>query len=340
MFTLGSNKIGDKSLYFVIEEGQANLGDFNKAIAMIDLAVYTGADAIEFQIFRAGDLYVAGEKGYHLYRKRELEYTQINDLIFYAKEKNIDFIAVPLSHRIIDKLVDFGCSAFNINASDLTNPYIIDAVSESTVPFFLSIPLAEENEIDWAINRIMQRNASSYAILHGQHTMASGGGGVNIAHTSLGYIAVLKQKHNVPVGFVDHTPALWMPAVAVASGADIISKHLAINRADKGPDWEVCLEGEEMKTAIEIARKTRDSLNASSKVLAPGEYTDRSAMRRSVVAERNIAKGEVLKLEDINFKRPGSGVSPHQFDQIIGKIADRDIAKDEQILFEHLREDI
>ena len=177
MFTLGSNKIGDKSLYFVIEEGQANLGDYNKAIAMIDLAVYTGADAIEFQIFRAGDLYVAGEQGYHLYRKRELEYTQINDLIFYAKEKNIDFIAVPLSHRIVDKLVDFGCSAFNINASDLTNPYIIDAVSESTVPFFLSIPLAEENEIDWAINRIMQRNTQNYGILHGQHTMASGGGG-------------------------------------------------------------------------------------------------------------------------------------------------------------------
>ena len=151
---------------------------------------------------------------------------------------------------------------------------------------------------------------------------------------------MLKQKYNVPVGFIDHTPALWMPAVAAASGADIVTKHLSINRAEKGPDWEVCLEGEEMKIAIEIARKIKDSLNTSSKDLAPGEYADRSAMRRSVVAERKIVKGEVLKLEDINFKRPGSGVSPHQFEQIIGKIADRDIAKDEQILFEHLREDI
>ena len=138
IYNIGSKKIGTGELFFIIEEGQANLGDFSKALLMIETASTTGADAIEFQLAKADDLYVKNHQGYEIYLKREFDNSQLADLISFTKEKGLEFIASPLSHRIIDKLSKYSCSGFNINASDLINPDIIDAVTDSGLPFFLS----------------------------------------------------------------------------------------------------------------------------------------------------------------------------------------------------------
>jgi len=243
----------------------------------------------------------------------------------------MEFIAVPLSHRLVEPLVKAGCAGLNINASDLTNPHIIDAVVDSGLPFFLSLPLATEEEIDWAVNRITKKGVSNYALLHGQHTMASGEGGVSVEHTSLGYIARLKEKYGVPIGFIDHTPLLWLPASAVSAGADVVNKHLALSRGDKGPDWHVCLELDEMKKAVIWARKMRASIKTNFKKLAPGENMDKSRMRRSIVAARKLEVGKIITQKDILFKRPGIGICPSRFEEIIGKTALREIQPDEAI---------
>lgn len=337
-FKIGSKIISSGCLFFVIEEGQANLGDYQKALSMIEAAASTGADAIEFQLFRAKDFYVKNAPGFELYLKRELSDLQIKDLIGCAKDKGLEFIAVPLSHKMVESLAQAGCSGFNINASDLTNPDIIDAVVASGLPFFLSLPLSAEEEIDWAVNRIRTKSEASFALLHGQHSMASGKNGVDIEHTSLGYIATLRQKYSVPVGFIDHTPHSWMPAVAVAAGADLVTKHLTLARAEKGPDWEVCLEPEEMKEAVFLAKKAKESIETKSKKLAPGENMDRSKMRRSIVAARSIVPGEVIKRNDLAFKRPGTGIDPSKYEELVGKTVLHEIKEDKQINFLSLKE--
>lgn len=330
--------IGEGDLYFVIEEGQANLGDYKKALAMIDAASETGADAIEFQLARAGDLYVKDAPGYGIYKKREFSNPELKNLVTYANGKKLDFIAVPLSHTLIEPLADYGCSSFTVNASDLTNPDIIDTVADSGLPFSLCLPLATEKEIDWAINRIRGKNAKNYVLLHGQHTMASEDGGVAVEHTALGYIEALKKKYQRPVGFIDHTSFSWMPAVAAAAGADVISKHLTLSRKEKGPDWHICLEPEEMKSAVAWAKMIRQSVRTRVKDLAPGENIDRSKMRRSIVALRAISAGEKIARQDICFKRPGTGLDPSEYEVIVGKIAAHKINIDAQIMRADLKE--
>ena len=336
---IGSRRIGTGDLFFVIEEGQANLGDFEKALSMVDYAADAGGDAIEFQLARADDFYVKNHPGYEIYSKREFSETQLIELVSKVKEKDMEMIAVPLSHKLVNPLVKAGCSAFNINASDLTNPDIIDAVIDSGLPFFMSLPLAAEEEIDWAVNRIRKKGDGNFMLLHGQHTMASGEKGVNIEHTSLGYISTLKEKYQVPVGFIDHTPLKWMPACAVAAGADTVSKHLTWSRDEKGPDWHICLEPDEMKEAITWAYKMKQSIKTKNRQLAPGENLDRSIMRRSIVASRIIKSGKSIERDDICFKRPGNGIDPAQYNDIIGKVARRNILPDEQITTFDLEDD-
>ena len=336
---IGSKRIGTGDLFFVIEEGQANLGDFEKALSMIDYAADAGADAIEFQLARADDFYVKTHPGYEIYLKREFSETQLIKLVSKVKEKGLEMIAVPLSHRLVNPLVKAGCSAFNINASDLNNPDIIDAVIDSGLPFFLSLPLATEEEIDWVVNRVKKSGDDKFILLLGQHTMASSENGVNIEHTSLGNISALKKKYQVPVGFIDHTPLKWMPACAVAAGADTISKHLTWSRDEKGPDWRICLEPNEMKQAITWAYKINQSIKTKNRQLAPGENLDRSIMRRSIVASKIIKSGKPIERNDICFKRPGNGIEPAQYNDIIGKVARRDIFPDEQITTFDLEDD-
>jgi N,N'-diacetyllegionaminate synthase len=328
MFKIGSRDIGADDLFFVVEEGQANLGDFSKAKAMIDAVSETGADAIEFQLARADDFYVKSDPGHAIYLKREFTEGQLAEIARYVREKGLEFLAVPLSHRLIEPLAKVGCSAFNINASDINNPDMIDAVAASGLPFFLSLPLATEKEIEWAIARISGKKAKNYALLHGQHIMASSGRPLNIEDTSLGFISTLKDRYGVPVGFIDHTPLEWGPAAAAAAGADIVTKHLAISRADKGPDWQVCLEPHTMKESVRWARDTKKSVSVRSKKLAAEENKDRLVMRRSIVAARNIKAGQVIKRQDIIFKRPGTGMSPSRYDELIGKAVRRDIMPD------------
>lgn len=335
---IGNRIIGDgETSFFSIEEGQANWGHFKTALKMVELAAEAGADGIDFQLARADDFYVKNHPDHQSYRQREFSDDQLLTLVSYVRQSGIEMIVTPLSHKIIQPLADAGCSAFNINASDLTNPDVIDAVIKTGLPFFLSLPLATEEEINWAVHRIMKRGAERFMLMHGQHTMRSGECGVKVEDTSLGYISVLKEKYNVLAGFIDHTPLPWMPACAAVAGADAISKHLTWSREVKGPDWYICLEPDEMKKAIKWVREVKQSMNTKGKYLAPGENHDRSLMRRSVVAAKKISKGQRISREDICFKRPGDGFDPSRYEELVEKISVRDILPDEKISLTDIR---
>jgi len=319
-----------KQLFFIVEEGQFNLGDFQKALQMIELTSLTGASAIEFQLAYADDFYIKSEDGHSIYKQREFSDQQLKQLVDFSKHNNLEFVATCLSHRLVPKMASFGCSAFNVNASDINNPHIIDAILDTGLPFFVSTPLATEEEIKWAVDRILKKNPNAqFALLHGQHSMASGKEWVEPDDTSLGYLQTLKNNYKKPVGFIDHTPNEWMPAVAVAAGGQIISKHLTMSGVYKGPDWAICLGPEQMKSAIGKARSIFESMQVDSKHLAKGEDMDRNVMRRSVVSLKDIPLGQIVDWSDIAFKRPGTGMAPPLAENIIGKQAVREIKAEE-----------
>ncbi len=326
---IGNSFIAESEVYFWVEEGQASLGDFDTAIKYIQASYEVGANGIEFQLAIPEDFYISSHPYIEHYKKIQYSTTQIKELIKYAKNLGVDFLATVLSNSLVTLLAENGCDAFVINASDINNPGIIDPVIESEIPFFISLPLATENEIDWICNRCICKGAKNYVLMQGQHTMASGEHGVMPEDSNLGFISTLKSKYGLPVGYIDHSTSSTMPALAKAAGANFISKHLILNKKHQGPDWFVCQEPQEMKATIEYTRKISKSLSLKEKILAPGEYLDKTVMRRSIVAADYIKKGTFIKSEMLAFKRPGTGMPPDQFESLIGMIAIRDILKDE-----------
>ena len=191
---IGNNKIGNGQLFFIVEEGVANLGSFDKAIKMIDAIADCGADAVEFQVFNANDFVILSHPSHKALSEIELIEDEWRQLISYTHQKNLIFIATALCSSMVDMLVDAGCDAFNINATDINNPDIIDIVTNSKLPFFISIPLASEEEIAWIVAQVRKKRAKNFAILHGQHTMFSKEGGIPLPQTDLGVIKKLQNK--------------------------------------------------------------------------------------------------------------------------------------------------
>lgn len=335
---IGKHSVGGDQLFFVVEEGQFNLGDFEQALRMVELAAGTGADAIEFQLAYADDFYVQSHPGHAIYKEREFSDEQLKELVAATIHHGLELVVTPLSDCIVTKMAQFGCSAFNINASDLNNPSMLRAVMDSGLPFFLSIALASETEIDWVLKFIQTYSPNAeFTLLHGQHTMASGEHGVAPEHTSLGYLTTLQKLLGAPVGFVDHTPYEWFPSCAVAAGATIVTKHMAPNHDLRGPDWHICLDPEEMKHSITMARNVYQSIREQAKVLAPGEHMDRSEMRRSIIAGNDLEAGHVLQGNDIIFKRPGTGIPPDQEQAVLGATLLTAVEKDEPLSMDNLR---
>lgn len=322
--------IDDSNLFFIVEEGMANMGNKEVAFRMIEVTKDTGADAIEFQFYLTDEFCAPYDNNYSLYRNWQLSIEDMCSIIKCAKDADLLVSVALLSPSLANPLIETGCSFFNINASDLTNPDIIDVVCKSGKPFFLSNLISTQEEIEWAINRINKNNATDFCLLHGQHTMFGKIGGHDYDQTELGCLKSFSKKYSIPVGFIDHTSSLWMPSCAVAAGASIISKHLIIDRSLKGPDWHICLEPTEMRQSINDARKIFKSLKIDEKKMIPSDK-DRTTMRKSIVAARDLIRGDVIQKKDIQFKRPGNGIAPLDFENIIGKKVIKEIKLNQQI---------
>jgi len=301
------------------EEGQANQGSFDIALKMIGIAAKAGADGIEFQLGLADDLYIKSDPGYKVYLRREFSYGQICDLVTTTKSKGLVFQAACLSHKLVDMCVKAGADSFCINAMDLNNPIMLDAVAASNRPFWLATLMCTIEEIDWAVSHLRRRGAADFGILHGQHVMGSDPNAVVLPEiTQLDCITMFKERYKVPVGFVDHTPSVYMPAIAAAKGANIIMKHLAPQTNWRGPDWNVCLVPEDWKTSRDILRYAALTSGAS-KDLSQVEINDRKVLRRSLFTSRNLEARHVLAERDLVALRPSGGLDPKDITTLVGK---------------------
>ena len=315
----------------IAEEGQANQGDVKVALEMIDLAAECGADGIEFQLSIAGDLYVSNHDGYRLYKEREFSPEVIEELIRVAHSKDMFFQTACLSERLIDIVVEKGADVLVLNATDLNNPRMLDALSSCGKPFFIATLMGTMEEIDWAVSRVRGNGATDFGLLHGQHIMGSQKGiGVPVEYAQLDCISLMEQRYGVPVGFVDHTDSEIMPAIASGRGAVVVTKHLAPKAGWLGPDWQICLDPRAWARAVGHVQYA-NAARGADKESSVEEIRDRSLMRRSIVAACDIPQGKQLDASDMNFKRPGGGLDPRYHECYIGRSVTKLIKKDKPI---------
>lgn len=318
---IGNRIVGEgRDTLMFAEEGQANQGNIDVALGMCKTAASAGADGIEFQFFLADDMYVRNDPGYAIYKSRELSATQIRELIAASQAEGLLCQVAGLSPRIIELCAEAGADVFCVNATDLTNPVIIDAVAATGKPFWLATLMGTMEEIDWAVDYALSRCRSDVGLLHGQHVMSSDTSrGVPPELLQLDCIELFKRKYGLVTGFVDHTATQFVPAIAAAKGAALITKHLSPEKNWQGPDWAVCLDPEswkEAKTMLEYTLKAR----GSSKEISQSEFKDRSLHRRGIHTSVALTAGHKIAEGDLVALRPGKGgIDPRLIHDLVGR---------------------
>jgi N,N'-diacetyllegionaminate synthase len=321
LMRIGGRIIGEgREPLMVAEEGQANQGDVAVAMKMIHLAAESGADGIEFQFFLADDMYVQRDPGYAIYKSRELAADQIRDIIAIAKGKGLLCQVAGLSPTIIELCASVGADLFVVNATDLNNPQIIDAVAATGKPFWLATLMGTIEEIDWAVNYALERSRADVGLLHGQHVMSSDTSrGVPPELLQLDCIELFKRRYGLATGFVDHTATHFVPALAAAKGAALITKHLAPDLEWRGPDWVVCLDPQGWREARSMLHYAW-AANGASKEISQMELKDRSVHRRSLHTSTALPNGHRLVAADLVALRPGKGgLDPKLLHSLLGR---------------------
>ena len=326
----------------IAEAGVNHNGDINLAKKLIDAAVDAGADLVKFQTFNAehlttysapkADYQFLGtdtkESQYEMLRKLELTEAMHRELIAYCAELGIGFFSTSFDVESIDMLVRLGQNLFKIPSGEITNLPYLRHIGQLNKFIILSTGMSNMEEIEEAIDVLVSSGTlrSKITVLHCTTSYPA-----PICDVNLRAMQGIKNKLNIDVGYSDHTLGIEIPIAAAALGATVIEKHFTIDRNLPGPDHKASLLPAELKAMVVGIRNIEDALGNGIKRLMPSEIGNRTIARKSIVARQSIQNGEVFTQNNLTTKRPGSGISPMKWDQILGRTADRDYFADELI---------
>jgi N,N'-diacetyllegionaminate synthase len=326
----------------IAEAGVNHNGDIELAKQLIDVAAEAGADLVKFQTFNANRLATrtakkadyqnqttgSKESQYEMLRRLELTLDMHKELIEHCAIRNIGFFSTGFDVESLDLLVSLGQERFKIPSGEITNLPYLRHVGQIGKPVILSTGMANIGEIEAAIDVLEQAGTlrSSITVLHCTTEYPTPMNEVNLrAMQSIG------KAFGVAVGYSDHTRGIEVAIAAVAMGAAIIEKHFTLDRNLVGPDHQASLEPSELKAMVAAIRNIEIALGDGIKRITPSETKNKPVARKSLVAKCSINKGEVFSVENITTKRPGGGISPMHWDEVIGHIAARDFSTDELI---------
>lgn len=326
--------------FIIAEAGDNHNGSRELAFRLIDKAVEAGADCVKFQTFVTEEVISkraekaeyqkaatgSDESQYQMVKKLELSFEQFRELQKYAEERDITFISTPFDIPSVEFLDSINIPCFKIPSGEITNlPYLIK-IAETGRDVIMSTGMAELNEIECAINILREHGSGDISLLHCNTEYPTPYEDVNLRA-----MLTLKEKFGVRVGYSDHTQGIEVPIAAVALGAEIIEKHFTLDHNMEGPDHKASLEPDELKQMVDGIRKTEKTLGNGIKTASPSEKKNIQIARKSIVARRDIKKGEILTEENLAVKRPGNGISPMRWYEVIGTKAIRDFSEDEMI---------
>lgn len=324
----------------IAEAGVNHNGDLELAKQMVKTAKECGADIVKFQTAKLESLvskcapmaeYQKENTGrvesqMDMLKRILLSYDDFRILARYCDEVGIQFLSTPFDIDSVDFLSSLGCKLWKIPSGEITNLPYLERIGRERQPVILSTGMSTLNEIQEAINVLQDNGAGKITLLHCTTEYPAPFETVNLKA-----MLTLKEKFQMDVGYSDHTMGTEIPVAAVAMGATVIEKHFTLSRSMEGPDQKASLEPQELRIMVSAIRNIELAMGDGEKKPAQSETANIIVARKSIIARRDIAKGEILTEENMTTKRPGSGLSPMKWHEVLGTKAVRDFKEDELI---------
>jgi N,N'-diacetyllegionaminate synthase len=330
------------SVFIIAEAGVNHNGSLEMALQLVDVAADAGADAVKFQTFTADALVSktaqkadyqkqttnADESQYAMLKRLELSKEDHLAIIKRCQTRQIQFLSTPFDLSSIALLHTLGMTTYKVPSGELTNLPYLRQVATVAQQVILSTGMANLAEVEGALQVLLATGLrrDQVIILHATTEYPC-----PIDEVNLTAMLTLKHAFSVVVGYSDHTKGIEIPVAAVAMGAKVIEKHFTLDNRLPGPDHIASLEPQELKAMVSAIRNIEMALGDGIKRPSLSEQKNMTVARKSLVASRLIKKGELLTPDNMTVKRPGTGISPMRWDDVMGRTACKDFMVDEQI---------
>lgn len=326
--------------YIIAEAGVNHNGDFDSAKKMIYEAKKAGVDAVKFQTFKSDNLVSSlAEKAEYqkkttdsqesqldMLKNLELSFKEFQLLNEYALSLDIVFLSTPFDDDSIEFLSTLNMPFWKIPSGEITNlPYLMK-IEKTKKPIILSTGMSVMREITEALSVFRNYDRKDITLLHCNTEYPT-----PFADVNLKAMKTLQDKFNVKVGYSDHTEGIEVPIAAVALGATVIEKHFTLDRNMPGPDHKASLEPDELARMVKGIRHIEIALGNGEKTPSESEKKNILNIRKSIVAKCKIKKGDLFTIGNLTTKRPGNGISPMRWFDVLGKVAQDDFNIDEDI---------
>lgn len=332
-----------KRTLIIAEAGVNHNGDIAKAKALIDKGAEAGVDFVKFQTFKASNLVTKQAKRaayqdkntqdndsqYEMLKKLELSQAVHQELIDYCTKKGVQFLSTGFDFESLEFLAGLGITIAKIPSGEITNLPYLRKVATLFPEVILSTGMATITEIKDAVKVLTDNGVSKdkITVLHCNTEYPTPMEDVNLKA-----MLHIQRELGVSVGYSDHTLGIEVPIAAVALGATVIEKHFTLDKTLPGPDHKASLEPEELKAMVMAIRNVEKAIGGSGlKEVSKSEVKNKPIARKSIVATKTIKKGDLFSVENLTVKRPGTGISPMQWDEVIGKTAKKDFEEDDLI---------
>lgn len=327
-------------VFVIAEAGVNHNGDIEIAKRLVDAAVEAGADAVKFQTFKAEQLVCRdakkaeyqlattekAETQYDMLKKLELTAQMHKILMEYCDKKNIMFLSTPFDIESIKLLSELGLQMYKIPSGEIINLPYLREVGKCHKKTILSTGMSSMDEVKAAVDVLRKAGTDDIILLHCNTQYPT-----PMADVNLLAMVRMREELGLPTGYSDHTQGIEIPIAAAALGAVVIEKHFTLDKNMEGPDHKASLEPDELKRMVEGIRRVEQALGDGKKEASKSEKGNICIVRKSIVAKCAIKAGDLLTEDNLTTKRPGTGINPMRWDEIIGKTADRDYKADEMI---------
>ena len=327
-------KVGDGNPPYVISEIGVNFRTFEEGKKLIDASASAGADSVKIQTFKAENLaskdaifdlpHMGKISQYETFKELEIPENVQRDLFSYAEKKKIAFFSTPSDKVDVDFLENIGMKIYKIGSDDANNIPFLEYVAQLKKPTIVSTGMCTMEETEQIKNVFSSYDNDKLILLHCVTKYPAEPQFVN-----LNAINSMKQKLNIPVGYSDHSLGVEICKAAIALGANVVEKHVTLDKNQKGPDHILSATPDELHEVVEFSKLFYSSQGDGIKKPATCEEFTRKESRKSIVALRDIPKDVILTPDMLGMKRPGHGISPSHLKDLLGKVAKSEIKKDQ-----------
>lgn len=327
-------------VFIIAEIGVNHNGSVSIAKEMIDVAAEAGVDCVKFQTFKTENIVTLSAKKaeyqeentknagsqYQMLKSLELTKEEFMELKKYCNQKDIKFLSTPFDFESIGFLNQMNMELFKVPSGEVTNLPYLRLIAKTKKPVILSSGMCELHEIEEAVSILREGGCPDISLLQCTTEYPT-----KFSDVNLKVIETLKKHFKVRVGLSDHTEGIEIPIAATALGAEIIEKHFTLDKTMKGPDHKASIEPPELKAMVQAIRNVEAAIGSGIKKPTQMELSNRNAARKSIVVSCDVKKGTFFSEENITVKRPGNGLTPMRWDDVLGTRAKKDFRKDEMV---------